>query len=57
MATKKKELLELISPIGTQCGPMGLNAVYGENRGCGTPHPLFFAHNAFLDNEQSFEFG
>lgn len=53
----KRSTCELISPIGTQCGPMGLNAVYGENRGCGTPHPLFFAHNAFLDNEQSFEFG
>ena len=26
---------------------MGLNAVYGENRVCGTPHTLFFTHNPF----------
>lgn len=27
---KKKDTTEGLSPIGTQCGPMGLNAVYGE---------------------------
>lgn len=59
-STRKKNHTELISPIGTQYGPMGLNAVYGGNRGCGTPHPLFFAHKPFqitfrtsnLDNDK-----
>ena len=29
--TKKKDMTIALSPIGTQCEPMGLNAVYGEN--------------------------
>lgn len=29
-----------LSPIGTQCEPMGLNAVYGEIRACGAPQVL-----------------
>ena len=28
---KQKKYREGLSPIGTQCEPMGLNAVYGEN--------------------------
>ena len=27
---KKERHAEGLSPIGTQCGPMGLNAMYGE---------------------------
>ena len=46
-ASKKKDTTKGLSPIGTQCGPMGLKSVYGGSRVCGVPHTLLFAHNPF----------
>ena len=41
-AHHKKDTTHLISPIGTQCEPMGLIAVYGRNQGLwGTTGPDF----------------